>query len=68
MEKDSIISINDIAVEGLQAAVHLFRNVDEAVKDLSESEKLLVKLQANKILFHAIEAVSQLVEMERKKK
>jgi hypothetical protein len=65
---DKIININDIALEGIQNAVKLFRSVPHAVKDLPESEKILVEFQGNKTLFYAIEVVSKLLEIERNRK
>jgi hypothetical protein len=68
MEAKEVINIQEVAVEGLQEAVHLFRNVDETMKYWPKPVKLLMKLHANKTLFHALEVVSRLVEMERNKK
>jgi hypothetical protein len=59
---EQTINLGDISVIGLRDALSLFRNVDEATKDLCESEKFLVKLQANKTLFHAIDVISHVTE------
>jgi hypothetical protein len=61
-EDDKTINLGNIAIAGLKDALSLFGDSDKATKDLSEQEKFLIKLQANKTLFNAIDVISQVTE------